>query len=110
MWAKLVNGNIAELYEQAQPDIPGLVEVPDDSEIYVDPNVWTITAAQFWALLTTLEQQAISTSTDGGVAQLRIEFAINSQSLSNTNAQFVAGINYLVTIGILTQARATQLL
>jgi hypothetical protein len=110
MWAQQdSNGNNVALFACAQPDIPGLVQVPDGSTLYVNPNVWTIPSAQFLALFTSAELTAIATSTDAQTQALKITFAANP-TFTNTNATLIAAMNYLASIGLLTSARVTQIL
>ncbi len=77
---------------------------------WVDPPpVVTYTFLQFMALFTPAEQTAFMNSADPQV-KLFCMMAAGSGGLQMSNAEVVAGINYAVTVGILTQARATAVL
>lgn len=77
----------------------------------------TLSFLQFMALFTSAEQDAIIASSDTQTKMFVI-MAAGSGGLQLTNAQVIAGVNYLATAttasppgpGLITAARATQIL
>lgn len=70
--------------------------------------VKTYTFLQFLALFTSGEQAAIISSADPEVRLFTLMAA--STAIQLTNSQVVAGVNYCVSIGLLTSGRATAIL
>ncbi len=64
---------------------------------------------QFMALFTSAEQAAIVNSTDTNVKLLLLQASGNS-GVTLADAATIAGVNYLVSVGMLTSARASMVL
>ncbi len=70
-----------------------------------------LTYAQFWALFTTAEQTAIVSSTDVNVRQFLLQMAGQGGGFINLGDPSIAtALNYAVSIGLLTSARAAVVL
>lgn len=114
------NGNVTAIFAVAQsaPTPPGYTTIDD-----TDPRIATFEAAvtaalnppasltflQFMALFTSAEQDALVTSTDTQT-KLFILMASGSGSIQLNNSEVIAGVNYVASIGIITTARAAQVL
>jgi hypothetical protein len=71
------------------------------------PRIYTF--LEFMALFTILEQNAIVNSVDTQI-KLFLLMATGSGGLQLNNSEVIAGINYAVSINLLTSARGTQIL
>ncbi|HEY1944128.1 MAG TPA: hypothetical protein VGH40_18600 [Roseiarcus sp.] len=68
-----------------------------------------LTFLQFMALFTPTEQAAIVTSSDTQV-KLFVIMASGAGTLDLTNAEVIAGVDYLASSGVITAAEATRIL
>lgn len=71
--------------------------------------VQTISFLQFMALFTSAEQAALVNSTDTQV-KLFVMMATGSGGIQLSNPEVAAGVNYCVSINLLTAPRGTQIL
>lgn len=74
-----------------------------------DVKKWA-SVAEFWAEFTTTEQAAISTSTDQTVSLIRTNLAMWRGAVNADHPQITQGIAYLTGIGLITPARASEIL
>lgn len=87
--------------------------VPSDSDLqaafasYVPPKSWQ--TADFLARFTDAEMAAVVASEDVHVRVMRFKFDAHP-TVESDNAELIAGLNYLVSIGILTADRPAALL
>ncbi len=113
---------MANVSLDANGDITGIFAMPQtfSSEIADDdPRIAAFLAAQipppsltflqFMALFAPSEQAAIVASADPQVRLFTL-MAAGAGALQLNNSEVVAGVNYLVTAGILTSARASAVL
>jgi hypothetical protein len=73
------------------------------------PQQSGLTFLQFIALFTPAEQAAIVASSDAQV-RLFVVMASGAGAIDLTNAEVVAGVNYLAGVGLITSAEATRIL
>jgi len=71
----------------------------------------TITVKEFKSLFTGSEMRAIDTAALTDDEVYRYEKLVNvAQEIDLSNTDTISGVNYLVSIGILTQERANEIL
>lgn len=75
-----------------------------------NPPTWTKYPFEMMQLLTAGEIVAIDTSTDTAVIVFLAMFRAIVSPIPSNDAQFLAGLDTLVTAGILTSQRRTQIL
>jgi hypothetical protein len=73
------------------------------------PQQSGLTFLQFLALFTPAEQAAIVASSDAQV-KLFVVMASGAGAIDLTNAEVVAGVNYLAGVGLITSAETTRIL
>ncbi len=118
------SGNIVGMFANPQDpaQIAGYAELPDsDSRIaafeaaaaaklaaIVNPPP-LLNFQQFVALFTAAEQAALLNSTDTQ-ARLFVLFAANATAIQLNSQEVIQGVNYVAALGIITSARAQQIL
>jgi len=114
------NGTITAVFGGAQnpPVPPGYTEI-DDSDSRVVAYLAAIAASrnppaaltflQFMDLFTSAEQTALVSETDTQT-KLFIMMATGAGGIQLGNPEVIQGVNYVASIGIITTARAAQIL
>jgi hypothetical protein len=75
----------------------------------ISVKIWP-SKAEFWAEFSAVEKEGIITSSDIGIKMLDKELTMWSALIRADDPRIVAGVSALITMGILTQARATAIL